>query len=294
MSKTMKICILGGDNRIVFLAKILVEEGYYVNTYGVEIDSSENLCVCSSLKDAIIKSDIIITPLPFTRDNVVINSSLSQPKIWIKDIFEIASNNQIVLAGYLNTQIYDLAAKYSIQIFDYFEREELVVSNCIPTAEGAIKIAIEELTGTLHGSNCLVMGFGRIGKILSHMLNGIGSNVFVEARKAEDLAWINSYAYKSIELCNLESYIGDFDVVFNTIPHVILDEKLLKLMKKDSLIVDLASSPGGVDYEAAEKLNIKTKLALGLPGIVAPLASAKYIRDAVFNILKERGFKIDD
>ena len=77
-------------------------------------------------------------------------------------------------------------------IIDIMKCEELAVLNSISTAEGAIQIAMEETNHTLHDSNILILGFGRIGKVLAKMLNAIGANVYCEARKNEDLAWIKN------------------------------------------------------------------------------------------------------
>ena len=153
--------------------------------------------------------------------------------------------------------------------------------NAIPTAEGAIQIAMEKSIKTLHNSNALVLGFGRIGKILSKMLNGIGANVFCEARKNSDLAKIKSYRYNEIDLVNLKTYLNKFDYIFNTIPHIILDKEELDIIKKDCIIIDLASYPGGVNFEYAEKIGLNASLELGLPGKVAPKTAAKYIKEII-------------
>jgi dipicolinate synthase subunit A len=99
---------------------------------------------------------------------------------------------------------------------------------------------------TLHGSGALVLGYGRIGKVLSNMLAGIGARVTVEARKCEDLSWIASYGYQGIHISELGKAIGQFDVIFNTIPSMVLDRQILRNVKKNALIIDLASKPGGV------------------------------------------------
>ena len=167
------------------------------------------------------------------------------------------------------------------------DREELVVLNTISTAEGAIQIAMEETTRTIHESNVLVLGVGRVGKILANMLKGIGANVFCEARKNVDLAWIKAYGYEPIRLNELENSLGKFNIIINTIPSIILEEKQLEKVNKDCLIIDLASNPGGIDRNSAKKLGIKTIWALSLPGKVAPLTSAEFIKDTIYNILKE-------
>lgn len=138
----------------------------------------------------------------------------------------------------------------------------------IPTAEGAIEIAMSETPITLHLSRCLVLGYGRIGKILSKMLAGIGAKVTVEARKFADLALIEGHGYEAIHMNDLKENIGGFDVIFNTIPSMVLDEDTLKKIRKDTLVIDLASKPGGVDFEAAKQLGIRVIWALSLPGKV--------------------------
>jgi dipicolinate synthase subunit A len=134
---------------------------------------------------------------------------------------------------------------------------------------------MEEMPTTLHNSNVMVLGFGRIGKILAKMLQGIGANVFVEARKYSDIAWIKSYGYKPLILGEMNDYIGSMNVIFNTIPHVILDSGNLTLIDKDCLIIDLASKPGGVNFDKAKEQGLKAIWALSLPGKVAPVTAAK-------------------
>ena len=101
------------------------------------------------------------------------------------------------------------------------------------------------------------MGYGRIGKILSRMLHGLGANVWVEARKYADLAMIEGHGYEPLSLGELKNVVGEFDIIFNTVPSLILDEALLKRVHPDTLIIDLASKPGGVDFESAKLMGIK-------------------------------------
>ena len=175
----------------------------------------------------------------------------------------------------------------NIDVIDLLKREELVVLNTISTAEGAIQIAMEETIKTIYGSKILVLGYGKVGKILANMLKGIGANVYCEARKNVDLAWIKAYGYVPIHLSELEKYLSEFDIIINTIPTLILDKQRLERVKKECLIIDLASNPGGVDKGEAKKMGIKTIWALSLPGKVAPLTSAEFIKDTIYNVLKE-------
>ena len=106
---------------------------------------------------------------------------------------------------------------------------------------------MEELPVTLHGSRSLVLGFGRIGKVLAKMLHGIGSDVTCSARKHYDKAWIDCMGYHAVDTADIASIIGQFDVIFNTIPSKVLNSEVLRRVRRDSLIIDLASKPGGAD-----------------------------------------------
>lgn len=192
-----------------------------------------------------------------------------------------------MIAGNINNEILKNAESEDVKVIDLLKREELAVLNTISTAEGAIQIAMEETSRTIHGSNVLVMGFGRIGKILAKMLNGIGAKVYCEARKNEDFAWIKAYGYNLVPLKNLKNEISKFDIIINTIPSMILTREYLERVNKEALIIDVASMPGGVDNIVAKELGIRTILALSLPGKVAPITSAEFIKDTFYNILEE-------
>ena len=277
-----KISIIGGDLRIKKLSEMLSKDGIKVYTYG--LDEQENIVQCSSIRELIESSDIIIGPVPFSSNNKTINATFSNEEILLTD-FTKDLNGKTFIAGAIRENVYELLKEQNVQIIDILEREELSVLNSISTAEGAIQIAMEQTDITLCGSNILILGFGRIGKILAKMLDGIGANVYCEARNHKDLAWVQSYGYTPIHLKDLNENLNKFDVIINTIPSVILDASNLDKIKQDCLIIDLASNPGGVDRDEVNKRKLKFVWALALPGKVAPVTSAKYIKDTIYNVL---------
>lgn len=285
-----KVAIIGGDLRIVKLVEMLAKDEFEVCTYAMDkaenIKKIKNVKQCNSIKNTIENSDVVIGPIPLSSNNLEINTPFSDTTVKLEELAnEIAG--KIFIAGNIKKDFYNLAENKNIKIIDLLDREELVVLNTISTAEGAIQIAMEETTRTIHGSNILVLGFGRVGKILANMLKGIGANVFCEARKNVDLAWIKAYGYEPVRLNELDNKLGKFNIIINTIPSIILDEEKLKKINQDCLVIDLASNPGGVDRNSAKKLGIKTIWALSLPGKVAPLTSAEFIKDTMYNIFKE-------
>lgn len=171
---------------------------------------------------------------------------------------------------------------------DYYAREECMVANAVPTAEGAVQVAMEELPITLHSARVLILGFGRVGKLTAHRMGALGAKVTVSAQSYEDLAWAAAYGYETDRLEDLAWELGGFDLVVNTIPAPVLDERRLRWVDPGAFLLDLASAPGGIDRAAAQRRNLQVLQAPGLPGRVAPVTAAAAIRDAVYHILWEQ------
>ena len=286
-----RILVLGGDMRIVSLANCFNQEGYDVMAYGFSenIEFDGGIDRCENLKEALSVCDIVIMGLPVTNDDETINTPLYDKKIYIDDVLKSMKKEQLLMGGKISDKVKNLCRMYNISAIDYFDREELTVLNAIPTAEGAIEIAMRELPITIHGSNSLVLGFGRIGKVLSKNLNALGAKTYVEARRFDDLSWIKAYGYEGIYLKHLKEKLPLFDVIYNTVPCEIITDDMMKYIKKDCLIIDLASLPGGVDIKKAESMGIKVIRALSLPGKCSPETSGEIIKHTIQNILSDMG-----
>ncbi len=286
----IRFAVIGGDLRQIKLINLLASKGYQVNMFGFDnknIDSRVNLF--NNIRELISDADIIVGPIPCSRDNKTVYSDYLDSSTMLEDIFKNISEDKIFMAGSITPQIKEIAEQYPFKVIDLLEREELAILNAIPTAEGAILYAMGNSEITIHGSKCLVLGFGKCGKVLAHKLKGLDADLTVEARKAEDLALIKSYGYKALYLQDLEKFIGDYDFIFNTIPALILNRDLLQKIKKSALIIDIASKPGGVDYSAAKELGIQAILAPSLPGKVAPESAALIIYETILNVIRDMG-----
>ncbi len=288
-----KILILGGDLRQFTVASEFKKDGFDVSVYGFDKNTPfVPFFIYNNLKDAIKDSDIIIMGIPISRDNVFLSAPYSEEDIKISEIINCLDSSKIVFGGIISKDIEKSLIDKDVLNFDYGVREELNIENVIPTVEGALSIAINETPYTLHGANVLVTGFGRIGKILSKALASLGAFVTVSARKTEDLSWIDCFSYKKIKTQNICDNINKYDIIFNTIPFTVIDEECLKRVKKNAVIIDLASKPGGVNFKYAHLLNLKVIHALSLPGKVAPETAGKIIKNTINNILSELGVKI--
>lgn len=260
--------LYGGDLRTVFLIKLLLKDGFKIFTYGLEKQEQlkiiKDVFFCKNEDECIDKSKIVISSMPLCENEKYIKAPFSENKIEIIDVLKVLKN-KIFIAGSIPKELYKLIASLDTEIIDLIKCEELAILNSISTAEGAIQIAMEETNYTLHDSNILILGFGRIGKVLAKMLQALGANVYCEARKKEDLAWIKAYGYKDVPFSMLDENLDKKDIIINTIPSVVLDSNRLKKIDKQCLIIDLASNPGGVDNIAAIKEGIKVIWALALP-----------------------------
>ncbi len=283
------VSVIGGDLRQLTLANLLKNEGYHVFLYGFDKDITLNTLFNETDTDFVLNSDIVILPMPVTFDGTTINSPYAKEAMSIDYFLDGINPSAIVFGGQIQPNLQKALEEKHIAYRDYLKREELSVKNAVPTAEGAIEIAIAETPITIHGSKCLVLGYGRIGKILAKDLYGMGAQTHVEARKYGDLALIESHGYEPLPIDDLGNRIHEFDIIFNTIPSLVLDDDVLPFVKKDALIIDLASKPGGVDFEAAKKYGVKVIWALSLPGKTAPVTSGDIIKETIMNIIKELG-----
>ena len=285
-----EFAVIGGDLRIIKLAKILAKEDNLVYTYGLEkaeeLKQNANIIFCNKMSEAVKETQVVIGPIPFSSDGVNVNMPFSDNKITIRE-FMHNLNAKILIAGMISPDVYQLANDEYIEIIDIMKREELAVLNTIATAEGAIEIAIANTNKILHGSDVLVLGFGRIGKVLARKLAGLSTKVTCAARKEEDLAWIKAYGHMATNINLIGKNLNEFDVIINTIPQMILTSEKLEYVKKDCLLIDLASNPGGIDKKAAKEKGLQLVWALSLPGKVAPTTTAEFIKDTIYNILKE-------
>jgi dipicolinate synthase subunit A len=292
MKKQIHFSVIGGDLRQGKLAELLAKDGHIVHTFGLErLPEPLSLPQASTLEQASAIADCIILPLPMCGENGL-NLPFGETQCSLGQLITVLRPEQIICAGMVETALSQSAASRGLVIHDYFAREELAIANAIPTVEGAIGLAMEEMPITLHGANALVTGYGRLGKLLSSHLSALGAHVSVSARRYDDFAWINAYGFRPLHTAHLEDDLPSFDVIINTVPARVLDRRQLSLLSPGCLCIDLASRPGGIAFEAAAELGVKAIWALSLPGKVAPVTAGQAIRDTIYNILQELGVSL--
>ena len=271
--KGINVLILGGDKRELELYSYLKKMGAQVLLIGFDAFENDTLSEpYYNISKSIKVSQVIITPLTGIESNGTIYAPYSRHYINIFDaaILKSFTAGSILIAGYLDDTVKKRLKKQNLITCETREMDEISILNAVPTAEGAIQYAMEQSEITIHNSASFVLGYGRCGKVLATTLQALGAQVTVLVRRPEILAWVEVYKMKPLMLNDLPKYISKADFIFNTIPFPILTGDILCHVKKDSLIIEIASYPGGIDMEAAKRLNIHTCVLPGLPGKIAP------------------------
>lgn len=279
MSRT-KFAIIGGDYRYKLLKELFEKDGYISSIYGnIYSECTDNLNEC------IFNSKAVVAPIPIVKnDNINMGEGF---KITIDELLNKMKeqNVEILMGGVIPKILKEKAEFNNIKAVDLFSREDVSINNAIPTAEGAIMTAIQESNKVLFKSKVLVIGYGRCGKILSNMLKGIGADVAITFRKKSDEAYINAINCKAVNIKEYERELSTYDFIFNTAPALVLNKEHLKRIRKDTVIIDLAQAPGGIDYSYARKLNLNALYCPGLPGRVAPYTAAEILKTAIIDIV---------
>lgn len=287
MQNKNNILLIGGDKRQLYMADYLENQGFNVSVYGFRDNGRK--CV-ENIKSAIADADIIILPLPATKDGKYFTSTVPM-KESIDDIISNIKENQLVFAGMISKGLEAKILKKTDKIFDYFKREEVTMKNTVPTAQGILKTMIDNIEYTIHSSRCAIFGYGRVAKVTADILHSIGADVTVCVRKYGDIAAAEVRGLSGCMISEFYKISQDFDIIINTVPTVVIDRKILENVRSDCLIIDVASAPYGTDFAAAYELGLNAMQCPSLPGKVAPKTAGTIIADAVINILKEENYE---
>ena len=260
MDGQRRFAVIGTDARLAAAGRALARAGFAVG-------GPEQTAL----------ADYILLPLP-----------LDESRTPLAELLRAAKPGALALGGKLSAQARQIAAEAGVELVDYFAREELILCNALPTAEGCIGILLQQRTRTLWGAEVLVLGFGPVGQALAVRLSALGAGVTVCARRPEQRALAESLGLRAAPLTALAGLAPAFDTVVNTIPAPVLTEPVLAALRPGSLIVDLASKPGGTDFAAAQRLGCKAIHALSLPAACAPDTAGEAVARTVLTILRER------
>lgn len=233
-------------------------------------------------------ADYLILPVPVTKDGTHLNAPAADAAPLLSHLAVLVKDGGTVFGGKFSPSARKIFTEKGIDCEDYLEREELSRMNALATAEGAVMTALQKQDIMLHGQKVLIIGMGRIGKCLAHILRGFGADVTAAARKPADLATADIMGCHTVNTSDISAAAGDFSLIFNTVPAMILNREVLSCVGKKTLIIDLASVPGGTDFIAAKELGITALSCTGVPGKTAADSAGALIADTILNIIGER------
>ena len=293
-NKISAVAILGGDDRQSTVAYVLASKGYSLHLWGLPNWRSEignDVTVYDDWQSCICNADAVLLPIPATLDGVRVNApSMAEAQRPRLDLLFREIEGRVLLGGRLSEQFFAIAEVYGIECCDYFASECLQLKNALSTAEGAIFVAMKELSVTLDGAETAVIGYGRIGELLAQKLYLLGAKVTVYARREEVLTRARLSHLNAVMLneASLKNMNAETKVIFNTVPECIFTETILPFLPPTCLFVDLASAPGGIDRLAAEKARLKMIWATALPGKYAPETAGIHIAETIEAFFEKR------
>ncbi|MBQ7308583.1 MAG: dipicolinic acid synthetase [Clostridia bacterium] len=270
--KKKHFVVVGTDRRLAAAARTLSEAGMTVSFY--------------ERNDGVIRgADALLLPLPMTRDGIHVSNT--ENTVRIADILASAPQETAIFAGktdgFSDARLIDYAKN------DFFER-----MNALPTAEGTLAIVLAETEITVCGMRVGITGFGRVARAVAYLFHAVGADVTVFARREEVCTEAERMGYHAPGLAALDASAGDLDVLINTVPHRIITAEVISHMEKDALIVDLASMPGGVDFDFARDTEICAIHALALPGKYSPKTAGAIVGETVLSLLSNETYRGDD
>jgi dipicolinate synthase subunit A len=286
----IKMAFVGGDARMIEVMKYASEQDASIVLIGFDqLETPLPDVVKAELSvDVMSDLDAIVLPVSGMDEAGKVQAQYSSVPIELDEShFHALPRHAQVFTGIARKKLTELCQQNGLRLIKLMELDEVAIRNSIPSAEGAIFMAMQHTDITIHGSRSVVLGYGRCGVTLARMLGGIGAKVSVCARSESDLARIQESGFTPYSFQEIVKAVQEADIVFNTVPAMVLTAEVLAKVPKHCVIVDIASNPGGTDFRYAEKRGIKALLAPSLPGIVAPKTAGQILARTLCRLLWE-------
>ncbi|MFT8322278.1 MAG: dipicolinic acid synthetase subunit A [Bacillus sp. (in: firmicutes)] len=287
----VKIAVIGGDARQLEIVRKLTEQHALLSLIGFEqLDHAFTGTTKEKIEGVdFAKMDAIILPVKGTNLDGQVDTIFSNEEVFLtEELLRKTPAHCIVYSGITNSYLNSITQNANRSLVQLFNRDDVAILNSIPTVEGTIMMAIQHTDTTIHSSNIIVLGLGRVGMSVARTFQALGAKVKVAAKQSDHIARIIEMGLTPVQLEDLKESVGDIDICINTIPHLVVTSSIIENMPLHTLIIDLASKPGGTDFQYAEKRGVKALLAPSLPGIVAPKTAGNILADVLSQLLQEQ------
>ncbi|MBO1510361.1 dipicolinic acid synthetase subunit A [Metabacillus bambusae] len=286
----LNVAVIGGDARQLEVIRKLTELDAKLFLIGFDqLDHGFTGATKAKIDEVQFEEiDAIILPINGTTHEGAIDTVFSNEEVKLtEELLSKTPTHCVIYSGITNSYLDKIVQSTNRTLVQLFERDDVAIYNSIPTVEGTIMMVIQHTDITIHGSKIAVLGLGRVGMSVARTFAALGAKVKVGARDTAHLARITEMGLTPFLLENLQEEVEDIDVCINTIPHLVVTARVISNMPTHTLIVDLASKPGGTDFRYAEKRGIKALLAPGLPGIVAPKTAGQIVANVLTQLLND-------
>ena len=272
--------VIGGDARQRYLAGLLMSAGFCVSCYQVPALADTH----ASLHAAVQNVQAVVLPMPALHTPTQIRAASGG--LPLASLLESVPAGTYILGGKLAPAA-ALLAQYPVRVIDYAVSDPLAIANAVPTAEGAIELAMHHTDRTISGCRVLVVGFGRIGRLLALKFKALGAFVTVSVRKPADRALASTLGLRSDETGRYTRGLYQYTCVCNTVPAPVFSAAQLRALQPGCVFIDLASGTGALEADEAVPDTVKYLHALSLPGKCAPATAAAAIKDEILRTLHE-------
>lgn len=276
------IVIIGGDKRQKHLKTYLISRGYDVESYGL-FDWDDD---SDRLKSLIKPDSAVILPLPAARNSGTVNMPFSKRELPIERVIGLLGTDNIVFGGIIKDTLLQRLKEDEIPFVDYYDME-FIEKNAILTAFGTLKIMLEHIDWCLPLGKYAVTGYGRVARETAAVLTALSCDTTVFARRRSQLDEAEIKGCKAVNIDNLKELADKFDIIINTVPAQVIGKETIKNIRKDAKIIELASEPYGVDFEAARRAGIDVIRASGLPGKYTPKTAGEIIGKGIEEYLQK-------
>lgn len=263
--KTDKFLLLGTDTKMTECKRCLNKLGYSAHC-------EEN----EEFLNKMIEFDNIILPLPTVKNGIVIGTDAG-----FECIVNSLDKRQNLFYGNVENVVTDKS------VYSYYYNESFYKKNSRLTAQGTLKIILDNVCKDLTDLKVCLLGYGCCGKAICRMLFNLSVNVNVFTRSESSKKSAEELGLCVADINEIDVSICDFDVIINTVPYNIITEKALKSLNRNNLYIEIASAPYGFDIERSDISGFRYILASALPGKYTPQSVGENIAHTVLEILKE-------
>lgn len=264
--------ILGGDARQYYTALTLMEQGLRIGTFLI----SPHIGNCTeTFPELVQNSAVLVLPVPFPH----ILQDGSKPE---EIITAYAKPSLLLCSGAIPDNTVSLFRRQNLTYFDVMKEERFTLQNAKLTAEGVLSALLSSSDGCVNHSRILLTGYGRCGRAIAECLRGLSPRLTICDNRAGARQAAQNHGYAVLEPQELLSNRTTFDYCINTVPSLIFDRAVLKkALHADTVFLDIASAPGGIDRDAACELGLSVTTLPALPTKTAPKAAGKYYAQAI-------------